>query len=386
MALSPLVAALVEAWTLYGIGSIAIILRIFTRTRMVGIAGWQADDYIIFFSWACYTGMTVAAHEVGGVSDTSHMTMEYRLSLTPEQAALHQRSSKWFMVGWFTYIGLIWSLKLNMLFLYRRVVSVVWVSAFLLPTMLLVGVTGISIWLMFALACRPFNRLWQILPDPGQYCMPQSPAFLVLVLVFNLLTDVFIILIPIPIILPLKISWARKLGLLAMFCAGIFIMIAAILRVYFVMALQQAATAAIWSCREDIVAVLVGQATIIRPLFTHRFWTGAYEGSNSYPSNKNSDDSHELSDGSASKQSRLGFRAVKDPYNISALHTNKGNESQEKIIPPTPDVPVYNRRESVQRIDTSGKDLESGHIVIQREVAVSTATGKHEFPQAWKPV
>jgi len=68
--------------------------------------------------------------------------------------------------------------------------------------------------------------------------MPQSPAFLVTVLVLNLVTDVCIILIPIPIILPLKISWARKLGLLGMFCAGIFIMIAAILRVYFVMAVS----------------------------------------------------------------------------------------------------------------------------------------------------
>ena len=68
--------------------------------------------------------------------------------------------------------------------------------------------------------------------------MPQSPAFLLTVLILNLVTDVCIILIPIPIILPLKISWARKLGLLGMFCAGVFIMIAAILRVYFVMAVS----------------------------------------------------------------------------------------------------------------------------------------------------
>lgn len=66
--------------------------------------------------------------------------------------------------------------------------------------------------------------------------MPQSPAFLITVLVLNLITDTFILIIPIPIILPLKISWTRKIGILFMFCAGIFIMIAAILRVYFVMA------------------------------------------------------------------------------------------------------------------------------------------------------
>lgn len=68
--------------------------------------------------------------------------------------------------------------------------------------------------------------------------MPQSPAFLVTILVLNLMTDLIIILIPIPIIWPLKITLARKLGLMLMFCAGIFVMIAAILRVYFVMAVS----------------------------------------------------------------------------------------------------------------------------------------------------
>ena len=69
--------------------------------------------------------------------------------------------------------------------------------------------------------------------------MPQSPAFLITVLVLNLVTDLIIILIPIPIIWPLKISLARKLGLLLMFCAGIFVMIAAILRVYFVLSVSE---------------------------------------------------------------------------------------------------------------------------------------------------
>jgi hypothetical protein len=68
--------------------------------------------------------------------------------------------------------------------------------------------------------------------------MPQSPAFLITVLVLNLVTDLCIILIPIPIILPLRISWGRKVGLMILFTAGVFVMIAAILRVYFVLAVR----------------------------------------------------------------------------------------------------------------------------------------------------
>ncbi|PSN73633.1 hypothetical protein BS50DRAFT_191908 [Corynespora cassiicola Philippines] len=370
MTVTPLEAALIETWTLFGFGSIAIILRVFSRTRLVGISGYHPDDYLIWFGWACYTGMTVAAHIVGGTGDTSHLTMEQRLSFTPEQAATRQKGTKWFMVGWYTYIGLIWSLKLNMLFLYRRVVSHIWVKKFIVPTMMFVVITGVSIWILLASACRPFHKLWQILPDPGKYCMPQSPAFLITILVLNLTTDICIILIPIPIIVPLKISWGRKIGLMFMFGAGIFIMIAAILRVYFVLALQKGETAAIWSCREDVVAVIIGQATMIRPLFTRRFWGKDPMGSSGYSSNNKLSDgheSHELSNRSGSHgTSRLGFRKAKDQYDVSVLRTEV-NESEEKIIPANDNfVPRAQSRSSGrydQRLDCSG-------ITIQKEVEV----------------
>ena len=51
MAVSALEAALIETWSLYAVGSIVIMLRIFSRTRMVGVAGWHPDDYMIFFAW-----------------------------------------------------------------------------------------------------------------------------------------------------------------------------------------------------------------------------------------------------------------------------------------------------------------------------------------------
>ncbi|KAF2185111.1 hypothetical protein K469DRAFT_577655 [Zopfia rhizophila CBS 207.26] len=334
MAVDPLQAALIETWTLYAFGSLAIILRVCSRTRLVGFSGYHADDYLIFFAWACYTAMTVAIHIVGGTGDTSHLPMEVRLSLAPNAAAKLQKGTKWFMVGWYTYIGLIWTLKLNMLFLYRRVVSVMWVKKFILPTMIVVGVTGTAIWILFATACRPFHKLWQILPDPGPFCFPQSPIFLITVLVLNLATDICIILIPIPIILPLKISTGRKVGLLILFGAGLFVMIAAILRVYFVLVVQKGETAAIWSCREDVVAVIIGQATMIRPLFTSRFW-GKDPLNSGYSSNKRSygnSESHELSNRSKmGGASRLGFGKMKDPYSISVLDTRQ-NESEEMIV------------------------------------------------------
>jgi len=51
MAVTPLEAALIETWTLFTFGSIVIILRVFSRTRVVGVTGYCGDDYLIFFAW-----------------------------------------------------------------------------------------------------------------------------------------------------------------------------------------------------------------------------------------------------------------------------------------------------------------------------------------------
>lgn len=51
--------------------------------------------------------MTVAAHIVGGTGDTSHLSMGERLAMTPAQRQSRSLGSKWFMVGWYTYITLI---------------------------------------------------------------------------------------------------------------------------------------------------------------------------------------------------------------------------------------------------------------------------------------
>lgn len=54
MAVRPLEAALIETWTLFALGIIIIILKIFSRTRMVGVAGYCGDDYMVFFAWVRY--------------------------------------------------------------------------------------------------------------------------------------------------------------------------------------------------------------------------------------------------------------------------------------------------------------------------------------------
>lgn len=59
------------------------------------------------------------------------------------------------------------------------------------------------------------------------------------------------------VIIPLKTLIARKIGLVLLFSGGVFIMLIAVLRVSYVLVLKQGQIAAIWLCREDIIAILV---------------------------------------------------------------------------------------------------------------------------------
>ena len=119
--------------------------------------------------------MTVAAHIVGGFGDLHALSLAEREALSAGPAADAQpfvTGTKWFCVGVATYITFIWLLKINMLFLYRRIVNGLWVEKFIVPTMGLVGVTYVAIMMILFLPCRPYDRMWIVFPDQGGVSSP----------------------------------------------------------------------------------------------------------------------------------------------------------------------------------------------------------------------
>lgn len=154
----------------------------------------------------------------------------------------------------------------------------------------------------------------------------------------NMLTDLIVMLIPLPVITNVQVSLPQRLGLYLLFGLGIFCMIAAVLRVVFVFALNQSGISAMWSIREDFVAVFVGQAPMLRPIFTRGFWTGendSYGKGSKAKSYGNRSGNIELdSNPDHSKHSRKGSTAAfgggkkKDPYSVTQIMS----ESQEEIV------------------------------------------------------
>lgn len=67
-------------------------------------------------------------------------------------------------------------------------------------------------------SCRPYARAWDATITTGS-CI-NRPALYVATAVSNIVTDLFILIIPIPMVVKLKIPPQQKIGLASMFAVG----------------------------------------------------------------------------------------------------------------------------------------------------------------------
>ncbi|KAJ5921105.1 hypothetical protein N7466_009431 [Penicillium verhagenii] len=86
--------------------------------------------------------------------------------------------------------------------------------------------------------------------------------------ILNVVTDVELMSIPIPMLAKAKMRWLEKTRLLIIFSGGIFVMTAGILRCVLILTggSKSAAEGAAWARRESFVAVAVGNFPMIYPL------------------------------------------------------------------------------------------------------------------------
>ncbi|KAJ0122576.1 hypothetical protein J7T55_003090 [Diaporthe amygdali] len=136
-------------------------------------------------------------------------------------------------------------------------------------------------------------------------------------------------------------------------------MIAAILRVSMVLLGGNGGTAAIWSCREDFVAICVGQAPILRPILTKRFWTG------------------EMSYGhSQHTKSTLPNQSGNDAFEMNTARKANLHGSKHDMSRKGNDVTIF----STHGRDSDGESTDriiDGGIVVNTWVGVQSETAAH---------
>ncbi|KAF9701158.1 hypothetical protein EKO04_000556 [Ascochyta lentis] len=264
-----------EAFTLLGVGVAVIVLRTAARATAVGVKGFQFDDYLMCVAAIIYSLETATAYVVGawwlGLANNG-MKEEQRRTLDPEshEYSLRVGGSKTQLVGWSLYTLLLWTLKLCMCHFYSRLTSGLHHLEMRVKIgYALIGATYIATELSILLGCQPFRKNWQIYPDPGNYCQPAiSKIDLYVTVILNVLTDLYLMSIPMPMLWKANIETKRKLSLIVVFGGGVFVMMAGILRCALIIKdpINGAQAAGSWACRETFVAVVIGNVPMIYPL------------------------------------------------------------------------------------------------------------------------
>ncbi|KAH7140664.1 hypothetical protein EDB81DRAFT_61153 [Dactylonectria macrodidyma] len=369
----------IEAFTLLAIALLITGLRCVIRIRTVGFKHLWADDYLAVVAALAYSAETALAYSVGNIARglaNNSMTDAQRAALDPnsEEYELRILGSKIQLAGWSTYSFLLWVLKACMCTFYYRLTKdldgyrskIYFGFGFIITS-------WVAVQLNILLSCRPsFSMWWQIHPDPGEYCHPAiSPAIVWTGLALNVATDLYLIMIPMPMLWKAAMPWMQKCWLIALFSCGLFVTMAAILRVVLLMAdpVNGAMLAGSWAVRETFTAVVTTNIPMLFPHFKKVVGPIVSRVGSSLGFSRNSKSGGGTLDTWKRKSSRHG--SIPLPGNSMSGDGRGDDESETYMV----DLPERNKTA------TSTKKTHGGPVGVQRDIEVSVFELNHDRQQ-----
>ncbi|KAK1970016.1 hypothetical protein LY78DRAFT_722089 [Colletotrichum sublineola] len=327
-----------EAWTEYGFGVLVILLRIFSRWKIVGF-NWQGDDYFAVLCLIFWTLELVMLELIGQNGTNIGITDEIGATLTAEEIVKFEFGSKCLLAGWNFYVTLIWCLKACILFFFSRITLATRQQRIVKWTAIATILAYVGVILTIWCHCTPVQKNWQVVPFPGDQCTLAVANYLSLV-VLNISTDMLIVSIPLPLLWAVKLSLKRKLAIGVLLCSGIFVMIAALLRcILSLKDINGINVSTIWAIRETFVGIIAVNAACIRPLFSNSRWLKSSKGSsgtNQKYTGSSDKYGHELvtigGGGQSVDRSGKPSKRRHNKYNMTELDYNS---SEEQIVKPS---------------------------------------------------
>ncbi|KAI1179411.1 GPCR protein, PTH11-type [Nemania sp. FL0916] len=117
------------------------------------------------------------------------------------------------------YAATLWILKLAILEFFKRLTSTFWRRSHevtLNITRCILFATFTAVVIASLAECQPFNHYWQVLPDPGGQCR-QGYVQLIAMTTSNIMTDLVLVIFPVPIILTSHMGPKKKIQLTLLF-------------------------------------------------------------------------------------------------------------------------------------------------------------------------
>ncbi|KAL9622282.1 MAG: hypothetical protein Q9160_003293 [Pyrenula sp. 1 TL-2023] len=212
------VPAIVTAVTFTNVATFLIVLRCISRSFMTRNAG--ADDALILVSWIFSVAFTITVCFQRRYGLGRHYgTLGYEQLVRLEQ---------FFYASLIFYNLSLTFTKISILMLYRRL----FVGGYIVYAYrsLLVFVIAYGLWTFWGtvFTCYPIKYFWNN-PMTPENCMDRMYLWSANAAI-NILTDVLIFACPIPVLKTLKLPLRQRLGLIAIFAAGLFVCVMSAVR------------------------------------------------------------------------------------------------------------------------------------------------------------
>ncbi|KAJ5733640.1 hypothetical protein N7493_002426 [Penicillium malachiteum] len=375
----------VQLWTMYSIAVAFTLLRTYARISSVGLRNLRLDDCLM---WIAITALAYSVGNAAGGMANNSMTDAERAALSSSSTEFHKRvlGSKIQIAGWSTYVALINFLKLSMLAFYLRLMVTTirfhdheglgrryQIPIYIGFGLVIVGFVASLITILAA--CRPFERNWQIYPDPGNVCQPAiSKPVIGITFAANLLTDPYLIFIPIPMLWKSSLKLIKKIATTIVLSAGIFVLVCATIKSVFLLVepVNGADIADQWGTRETFVAVITTNLPMVFHLF--RIWLtkafGSKFGSSHKTNYKSPSAGFRSIGGGGDYASRKGQGPTStDPITIGMTFT----ESEERMM--EDEIKMQNLRTRVEPVPTDEGTSHTGNgIVVSNQIDVTHET------------
>ncbi|KAF2650158.1 hypothetical protein K491DRAFT_697546 [Lophiostoma macrostomum CBS 122681] len=203
------------------VACIAVALRVFTRVHVTK-AGLGVDDYMVLIALAFAIGLLGMNFKHMAVGLGYHF---WDVPMTDYMVPFQVMT----LAGTMVYsLSLAFS-KMSILFLYLRLSPQRWFRI-LVWTLLGVVVTYAVIYNLISLfGCRPIAATWDLSQLPDAKCLDQLTKYMALS-ILNIIIDVFELILPIPVVVPLQMSTRQKISICLVFATGAFVCAVAIKR------------------------------------------------------------------------------------------------------------------------------------------------------------
>ncbi|KAL8790985.1 MAG: hypothetical protein Q9195_006130 [Heterodermia aff. obscurata] len=204
------------------LATVAVALRLlakfYTKTSWATDDSWAIVSLVALFAWTAveFWGLLAGG---GGVNIETIILENKFITLQNFIKSLYILDP--------LYALTITSVKLSILYLYRRIFSVKVFHQITFVT----GAVCVAWWLAFTVTalvpCRPVERFWN--PQLDGYCYNFDMFFVVMASI-EIVLDVVILSLPVKMVLGLQMSYKRKIMLCAVFSIGGFVVITGIVR------------------------------------------------------------------------------------------------------------------------------------------------------------